>query len=128
MTQRFDFHWLWDYFNLNFSWMIIRWLSKMMNFLISFISTISYLSYHLIFIIIIMKSKIIFSLNKSIFSKIHRDKSKIIKDIRKKLYIFTTNILNKLKSFININNYNIHIHLNIYSRELLKLKEKISKI
>src|SRR5204863_7253083 len=99
----------------------------MMGFLISFVPTTPCLSYHLVFVIVIMKSKVTSSPDKSILSKIHPDKSRIVKDARKELHTFAADALDKLKSSANIDDCSVRIRLGSYSRGLLKLEEEASK-
>ena len=85
------------------------------------------LSYHLVFVVVIMKSKVASPPDKSTLSKIHRDKSRIVKGARKELHTFAADALDKVKSSANIDDCSVRVSLGTYSRGLLELEEELSK-
>ena len=73
-----------------------------------------------------MKSKVA-SPDKSTLSKVHQDKSGIVKGARKELHTFAAAALDKLASSANIDDCIVRVNLGTFTRGLPELEEEVSK-
>jgi hypothetical protein len=64
--------------------------------------------------------------NKSVLSKVHRDKSRITKGARKELHTFAADALDKLPLSANIDDYVVGVKLGTFTRGLSELEEEVS--